>query len=156
MINILSPGTYYGELALLREDNHRTATIAALEATETLAVSASAFHRLCETRPAVERTLTALLGKRVDELSQRLLGVDVRRPRPAPVPAPLRAQPHYSDSDGLMVISLTQSQLADLTGGTRPTVNQVLHQLVDQGIVEVSRGKVQVLDAQRLYSKCGY
>ena len=32
-------------------------------------------------------------------------------------------------------IPLTQSQLADLTGGTRPTVNQALQKLVDQGIV---------------------
>ena len=156
MLNILSPGAYFGELALLREDNHRTATITALEPTETLAVTASAFHRLCETRPAVERTLTALLGKRIDELSQRLLesmyvGLDRR----------LYRRLHelcldYAEDDGSVVIPLTQSQLADLTGGTRPTVNQVLQKLVDDAIVEVSRGKVRVLDAPRLFAKCGY
>ena len=156
MINILRPGSYFGELALLRADNHRTATITALEPAETLAVGATAFHRLCETRPSVERTLTALLGHRVDELSQRLLesmyvGLDRRLYRR------LDDLCHaYAETDGPVVIPLTQSQLADLTGGTRPTVNQVLQKLVDQRIVEVSRGKVHVLDVPRLRAKCGY
>ncbi len=156
MINVLTPGTYFGELALLRPDNHRTATITALEPTETLAINAAAFQRLCETRPAVERTLAALLGHRVDELSQRLLesmyvGLDRRLYRRLD-----ELCTAYDEGGGPVVIPLTQSQLAELTGGTRPTVNQILQKLSDQGVVEVSRGKVVVLDHARLRAKCGY
>ena len=128
MINVLTPGDYFGELALLRPDNHRTATIAALEPAETLAVTSAAFQRLCETRPAVERTLTTLLGNRVDELSQRLLesmyvGLDRRLYRRLD-----ELSAAYAEGGGPIVIPLTQAQLADLTGGTRPTVNQVLQE----------------------------
>ena len=156
MINVLTPGTYFGELALLRPDNHRTATITALEPTETLAINAAAFQRLCETRPTVERTLAALLGHRVDELSQRLLesmyvGLDRRLYRRLD-----ELCTAYDEGGGPVVIPLTQSQLAELTGGTRPTVNQILQKLSDQGVVEVSRGKVVVLDHPRLRAKCGY
>ena len=156
MINVLTPGTYFGELALLRTDNHRTATITALEPTETLAINAAAFQRLCEARPAVERTLAALLGHRVDELSQRLLesmyvGLDRRLYRRLD-----ELCTAYAEGGGPVVIPLTQSQLAELTGGTRPTVNQILQKLADQGVVEVSRGKVLVLDHPRLRAKCGY
>ena len=52
-----------------------------------------------------------------------------------------------------MTIPFTQSQLADLAGGTRPSVNQALQRLVDQGIVSVGRGRVEVLDRPRLSAK---
>jgi CRP-like cAMP-binding protein len=153
MINILGPGDYFGELALLKADGHRTATIAALEAAETLVVSASAFWKLCEARPAVERTLSTLLAARVDELSQRLIetmyvGLDRRLCR--------RLLDLVDDAaGGEAVIRLTQSQLADLAGGTRPSVNQALQRLVNQKIVSVSRGSVRVLDLDRLEAKSG-
>jgi CRP/FNR family cyclic AMP-dependent transcriptional regulator len=155
MINVLGPGSYFGELALLRPDGHRTATITALEATQTLAVTASAFHKLREARPTVERTLTALLANRIDELSQQLLevmyvGLDRRLYRRL-----LELSRVYAPGEGSAVIPLTQSQLADLTGGTRPTVNQSLQKLVDQGILAVSRGKVEVLDLRALRAKAG-
>jgi CRP-like cAMP-binding protein len=155
MINLLKPGDYFGELALLSPDRRRTATIAALEPAETLVVTASAFGRLCQAQPAVERTLTTLLGHRVDELSQRLIeamyvGLDRRLYRRL-----VELCESYASGDGPVVVPLTQSQLADLAGGTRPTVNQVLQRLVDQGIVAISRGKVEVLDVERLRAKSG-
>jgi CRP-like cAMP-binding protein len=155
MINVLGPGEFFGELALVGAEGHRTATITALEPAETLAVTASAFDRLCRAQPAVERTLSTLLAHRVDELSQRLLeamyvGLDRRLYRRL-----VELCESYQDGEGTVVVPLTQSQLADLTGATRPTVNQVLQRLVDQGIVEVSRGKVVVLDGDRLRAKAG-
>lgn len=155
MVNVLTPGDYFGELALLSPDGHRTATITALEPAETLVVTASAFDRLCHAQPTLERTLSAMLGHRVGELSQRLLealyvGLDRRLYRQL-----VDLSESYGGGDGPVVIPLTQSQLADLTGGTRPTVNQVLQRLVDQGTIEVSRGKVVVLDVERLRAKSG-
>ena len=155
MINVLGSGSYFGELALLRNDGHRTATVTALEPAETFAVTASAFRRLCEARPTVERTLTALLASRIDELSQQLLevmyvGLGRRLCRRL-----LDLSRVYGIDEEPIVIPLTQSQLADLTGGTRPTVNQALQKLVDQGIVLLSRGKVEVLDLRRLRAKAG-
>jgi CRP/FNR family cyclic AMP-dependent transcriptional regulator len=99
--------------------------------------------------------LTALLAGRIDELSQQLLevmyvGLDRRLYRRL-----VELCRIYSTGAGPVLIPLTQSQLADLTGGTRPTVNQSLQKLVDQGILAVSRGKVEVLDLPRLQGKAG-
>ena len=153
LINVLGPGTYFGELALLRADRVRTATITALEPAGTLAINAAAFRRLCESRPQVEHALTATLADRIDELSQRLLetmyvGLDRRLYRTL---VDLAAD--YRSPDGEIVIPLTQTQLADLTGGTRPSVNQVLQRLVEQRILTVGRGRVEVLDLERLNVK---
>jgi CRP-like cAMP-binding protein len=158
MINVLGPGDFWGELALLSPDGHRTATITALEPAETLVVNGAAFQNLRRSRPTVERTLSTLLAHRVDELSQRLLetmyvGLDRRLYRRL---LDLCGQYGAAKEPGAaVVIPLTQSQLADLTGGTRPSVNQALQRLVDQGIVALSRGRVEVLDVARLEAKSG-
>lgn len=155
MINVLGPGHYFGELALLRTNGHRTATIVALEASTTLAITYTAFRRLCEDRPSVEHTLTNLLADRIDELSQKVLeltyiGLDRRINRR------LLELCEGAPGSGPIAITLTQSQLGELTGGTRATVNQALQRLLDQGIVALGRGRVEVLDVARLRLKCGF
>lgn len=160
MVNVLAPGGYFGELALLRAEAHRTATIRALEPSETISISATAFHKLCRDRPGVERVVSVLLADRVDELSQHLLevmyvGFDRRLNRRL-----LELSSTYANGAGSgagpIVIPFTQTQLAELTGGTRPTVNQALQRLSEQGIVSLARGRVEVLDVDRLRSKCGF
>ena len=48
-----------------------------------------------------------------------------------------------------MTIPLTQDELAELVGGTRPSVNQVLRRFVDEGVLELSRGRIIVTDVGR-------
>jgi CRP-like cAMP-binding protein len=57
--------------------------------------------------------------------------------------------------EGPVVVPLTQEQLADYVGGSRPTVNQVLQRLVAQGVVELGRGRFTVLDRPALSRKAG-
>ena len=70
---ILSSGDYFGELALLRADRRRTATVTALEPSRTLAVAATAFDELCSRNPRIERIVSAVLADRIDMLSRQLL-----------------------------------------------------------------------------------
>ncbi|MEJ7708076.1 MAG: Crp/Fnr family transcriptional regulator [Nocardioidaceae bacterium] len=156
-LNVLSPGSFFGELALMRQGapHQRTATVIALEATETLSVSASSFHRLCDTHPRVEQLLATLLAKRVEELSERLLealfvGLDRRVFRRL-----VELHDIYATDDGVATIPLTQEHLADLVGGTRPSVNQVLQKLAAQHVVALGRGRIDVLDRTTLQRRAG-
>jgi CRP-like cAMP-binding protein len=47
-------------------------------------------------------------------------------------------------------LPITQAELADLAGATRPTVNKVLRSLEDQGAVELARGRVEIRDRDAL------
>jgi len=141
-INLLSRGDYFGELSLL--DGHpavRTASIVALEDSETLSLSAAEFRALRRRHPGADRLLVTLLGRRVEELTSRLLEAmyDPLEVRVARRLAELAQE--YGD-----VIPLTQEHLAELVGGTRPSVNQVLKHLEDEGVVRLGRGRVTVLD----------
>jgi CRP/FNR family cyclic AMP-dependent transcriptional regulator len=148
MINLLGPGDYLGELSLFSEDGRRTATIVALEPTTTLSISGSSFLALCERRPSLQRTLTTLLAHRVDQLSQRLLEALYDTVDRRLYGRLLDLSASYATSGG--VIPLNQTQLAGLVGGTRPTVNKVLRRLADEGTLSLARGRVVVLDPDRL------
>lgn len=157
-LNVLGPGAHVGELALLGSapGHRRSATVVALDAAETRVLAATAFHELCEQNPRVQRLLTDLLAARVRELSARLLdamyvGLDRRLYRSLLELAEL----YGPGPNGHPVVPLTQEQLADLAGGTRPSVNQILQRLVDQQVIALGRGKVTLLDPGRLRRKAG-
>lgn len=153
-LNVLSPGDHVGELALLPGGGQRrSATVVALEAARTAVLPASVFHELTRTHPAVQGLLVDLLATRVRELSERLLesmyvGLDRRIYR-----CLLDLADVYGTGRGDIVVPLTQEQLADLVGGTRPSVNQVLQRLLDLGVIDLGRGRVVVKDLQALDRK---
>jgi CRP-like cAMP-binding protein len=156
-LNVLSPGSYFGELSLLRDGDARvrTASIVALEPVETLSLPARAFRELCEKHPQVEQLVSTLLAHRVEQLSQSLLealyaGLDRRVYRRL-----LELSEIYAPGADAATIPLTQTQLADLVGGSRPSVNQVLQKLASSGAVNLTRGHIEVLDLPLLRSRAG-
>ncbi len=151
-LNILSPGSFFGELSLLRDVDARvrTASIVALEPVETLSLPASAFRELCEKHPQVEQLVSSLLARRVEQLTRSLLealydSLDRRVYRRL-----LELSEIYAPGADAATIPLTQTQLADLVGGSRPSVNQVLQKLAASGAVNLTRGSIEVPDLPSL------
>lgn len=148
-INLLGRGDYFGELSLLDGQRPvRSATIVALEKSETLTLSAAEFRDLRARHRAADQLLLTLMARRVEELSARLLeamydGLDARVHRRL---AELTVLYGEEANGGPVVVPLTQEHLAELVGGTRPSVNQILRRLEDRGVVELGRGKLTVLD----------
>lgn len=62
----------------------------------------------------------------------------------------LRLHLHRLSGNGTEAVRISQSQLAVLIGCSRQTVNPMLGRLRDQGIVELGRGAIRVLDRDRL------
>lgn len=144
-LSVLGPGDFFGELALL-SPTPRTASVTALEKTETHAIHREAFEDLKREHPSVESFLTVVLGAAVQRLSGQVLEALY-------VPADKRVLRRldelgrfYGDGVGEMVIPLTQEDLAGVAGTSRATVNRVLGEAADAGMVEVSRGKIRILD----------
>jgi CRP-like cAMP-binding protein len=155
MLNIVSAGGFFGELALIDLERRRSATVAALEPAETLIISADTFHRLRTDHTAVEQLLATLLAQRVEQLSDQLLesmrvGLDRRVFRRLVALSEL-----YAPGAASAKVPLTQSELADLVGGSRPTVNQILQDLAGRGTVALTRGSIEVVDVNELRRRSG-
>jgi CRP/FNR family transcriptional regulator, cyclic AMP receptor protein len=155
IVNILGPDSHFGEVSLLAQDeSRRTASVVAIEPVRTLSIPAAVFHDLRERNPRLERLVSRLLAERVDELSAQLLEAmyDTLERRVVRRLAALTVT--FADAASTPVtpvsIPLTQDELAELVGGTRPSVNQVLRKFVDEGILELSRGRIIITDAAAL------
>ena len=148
--SIQGPGEITGELALLRGDGLRTATVRALEPTETLAIHRQDFERLREEHPAFERLLVKILVARVLKLSEELQEVLYQ-----PVEVRIRRRllslsRVYGDGGPGTVVPLTQDELAGLAGVARATVNRVLRQEEQRGVVRLDRRRVTIMDPVEL------
>jgi CRP/FNR family transcriptional regulator, cyclic AMP receptor protein len=146
---ILGPGELFGEVALLSEDATRTATVAANEPVETLSLRRQDFLELRAKNQRVAELLVEVLIAEVRRLSQHLveaLYVPVERRLMRRL---LMLADSYAADEG-SVILVTQDDLASLVGSARPTTNRVLKSLEADGVIELGRGRIEVLDRTQL------
>jgi CRP-like cAMP-binding protein len=152
MLAVRGPGETFGEFALLETDARRTVTVAALEPGETLSIGGESFRALLDGHPELKDVLVALLAERLrysDELilAAHFLDADARVRW-----ALLRLVPVYGDGEEV-VVPLTQENLAELAGTARGTVNRVLREEQERGVVALERGRVRVRDPDGLAAR---
>ena len=154
-LTVLGAGASFGEQALLSADAVRTASAVALDAVETRALHRNEFEVLRRTNPAVERFLTEALAAQVRRLSAQLLEAlyvpaDTRVVRRVAMLADLYAA---ADSNGPVSVPLRQEDVASMAGIARPTANRVLKQLESDGLINLTRGRLEVLDLAALRTR---
>jgi CRP/FNR family transcriptional regulator, cyclic AMP receptor protein len=154
-IAIRGPGDSFGEMAIVGAGAKRSATVEALEETETFCVLESEFARLRKQHPGVDQLLIDFLANEVRVLNERLLEalyvpVDKRVARRLTELVRL-----YGSTDDGTVIPLTQEELAGLVGTTRATINQILRKLEGKGPIELHRGKTIVSAPDALADRVG-
>jgi CRP/FNR family transcriptional regulator, cyclic AMP receptor protein len=146
MLAVRGPGDAFGELALVSGgETVRSATVSALERGETRSVLRDEFARLRREHPGVDAVLAAIMAERVRQLSEQLTEA-YYLPAEARV---LRRLAELSDLYG-GTVPLPQEALGELAGASRATVNRVLREQQQLGIVRLSRSKTEVVDPERL------
>ncbi|HEY4025509.1 MAG TPA: Crp/Fnr family transcriptional regulator [Candidatus Dormibacteraeota bacterium] len=139
-----------GELALLAVDTHRSATVRALEPTETLAIHRRDFDHLRQRHRAISELLVDILAARVLMLSAQIeealyLPVQTRILRRL-----VELARTYGDGHVPAVIPLTQEDIAGLAGTARATVNRILRAERNRGTVSLEKRRITVLDLDSL------
>jgi CRP-like cAMP-binding protein len=151
-LDVLGPGSTFGEQALVDGLAERSATVVALEVVETLALAPDRFHTLRIEHPAADRFLVTLLSHRLRSTSARLLDALYMSAEQRLWRCLARLQAVYRAEEGV-TIPLTQDMLASMAGTTRSTANRVLRQAERDGVIHMERAHVEILDTARVVNR---
>ncbi len=149
----LGPGQVFGELALL-DGSPRSASASALVATETVVLPRDRFRELIATEAGVRDALLASIAGELRRLTthvEELHFLDIT----GRLAARLVRLAHESGTpmpDGAVRLrtNLTQADLAAMVGCTRQSVNKLLGQFTDDGLVRLERDGIVVIDPETL------
>ena len=150
VVNVFRRNDVFGELALVAPDRRRTATVVALEASESLELDRRDFEDLSRRLTSFNRLLVTALARRVNDTTEQFLEavhepVEVRVARRLALLDEGLGPDHRGDW-----ITIRQEDLAEFASTTRPRVNRVLTELARKKVVELRRGQVRVVDASAL------
>jgi CRP/FNR family transcriptional regulator, cyclic AMP receptor protein len=147
-IAVRGPGESFGEMALVGA-SRRTATVAALDPTETLALYKDDFDQLRREHRSLDEALFAFIVSQVRLLEERLAEA-LYLPVERRVLRRLSELAANAPSQKPVEVPLTQEELAELAGTTRSTINRVLREEEKRGTVRLERGRTIVLDAEQI------
>lgn len=148
----LGPGDIFGELAIFDEET-RSATVEVLDDSEVVAILAGDMRRLLREHPDISVKLLAALSRRLRETNARLArqSFSTVQSRVARVLADLVAAARAEGAaEGDVLITATQSDLAQLAGSSRESASRFLAVLERAGIISQGRGRLTVHDAGAL------
>lgn len=144
-LTVLGPTEVLGEVALL-DGAPRSASVEATEPTDVLALSRAEFFGLLRHQPTVLEPLMRQLGAMVRRLTEQAADHVFLDLAGRVAKALLRlATPGCPP-----VVAITQARLAEISGGTRQSVNQVLGGFAQRGLVHLEGRRVLLTDVAGL------
>ncbi len=153
VLNILEPGEVFGEIALL-DGLPRTADAAALGATRLLTIRRGDFVALMEAVPLLSIHLLGLLCQRLRAMSERIEDAAF-----LPLPARLAKrllmlERNYgetlADGSRRIAMAISQSELGQLLGTSRESINKHLQSWRREGWIALERRHVVIRDTAAL------
>ena len=148
LLAILGIGDFFGELALL-DDTPRSATAEALEPTETLTLHRTDFRRFIKSNPDFAMHVLQTMARHIRRLNSQLSDIfflDLPG-RLARTLLRLADQHGHPVEDGILIeLILTQTDLAEMTGATRVSINKTIGRFRRAGWVKAKGRRFTILD----------
>jgi CRP/FNR family cyclic AMP-dependent transcriptional regulator len=152
ILAFLYPGDIFGELAMI-EDTPRDHIATAHEDVVLCALSRDLLLRMAQETPALGYQITKVMGLRLKRFRTRIeeLLYKSAQARIAHTLLDLASDYGIPDNEGILVpLRLNQADLGNLVGLARETVNTVLQDFRQRGLVEASRRNIRIIDPTRL------
>ena len=144
-LNLLQAGAVFGEIAIF-DPGPRTATITALAPSTLRVIRQSVLMAELRKDPELALEMAQLAGQRLRWISQQL-EEQVFLSAPARLASKLA---HLATQGDGSTVRMSQADLADHIGATREAVSKTLSKWRKDGLVDVSRGAITILDEDGL------
>jgi CRP-like cAMP-binding protein len=153
---LVSPGTIFGEMVLLGQQMHDNFA-EALDEVTVCVMSRADVQRFLLSDPRIAARIAEILGRRVSELERRLVDTVLKSvpQRIAATLCLLAAEQQPRPLGRGVQVRMTHAQIAALTGISRETATRVLDEYAERGLVRLGRGKVTILDPDRVAAEAG-
>lgn len=145
------PGDFFGELAML-DGEVRSASVEALDDCELLALPGGDLRGLLSRQPEITVKLVVALTRKLREANERISRQSFQTV-PSRVAGVLLAlvSPNGEPPRSGATVKMTQADLAQLAGTSRESVSRFLAQLERSGVLQVGRGRVTMVEPERLH-----
>jgi CRP-like cAMP-binding protein len=142
VIATLGAGTLFGEMALLGQQMHN-AFAEALDDCLILVIRRSDLERLILNKPEVGLRILETTGKRLRDAEKRLEDMAFKGIPARLASLLLRLAEERGSNE---IVGLTHQDLAETIGTYRETATQVLNDMKSQGLIEIGRKRIRILD----------
>ncbi|MDX1687450.1 MAG: Crp/Fnr family transcriptional regulator [Candidatus Promineifilaceae bacterium] len=146
VVATLGPGAIFGEMSLVGQGMHNTYA-EALDECMLCVMSRADVERLMREKPKVALRFMESLGDRLTQMERRLEDIAFKS-----IPARLASLllRLAAEEEGDRVTGYTHQDLGEMLGTYRETITQTLNEFKADGLVEIGRKKVILLDRERL------
>lgn len=147
VVATLGPGTIFGEMSLVGQGMHNTFA-EAVDDCLLCVMSRPDVERLMREKPKVAFRFVEALGARMTSLESRLEEIAFKS-----IPARLASlllRLADEQGNGSVVAGYTHQDLGEILGTYRETITQTLNDFKAEGLVTISRKRVEILDHDSL------
>ena len=147
VVETLGPGAIFGEMSMVGQGMHNTFA-EAVDDCLLCVMSRADVERLMREKPMVAFRFVEALGDRLSSLESRLEEIAFKS-IPARLASLLLRLADEQGENG-MVSGYTHQDLGEMLGTYRETVTQTLNDFKSDGLVEISRKRIQIMDSDGL------
>jgi CRP/FNR family cyclic AMP-dependent transcriptional regulator len=146
VIATIGPGAVFGEMALIGQGMHNTFA-EAVEECALYIMSRDDVERLLATKPPVALRIFEVLGRRLKEAESRLEEIAFKG-----IPARLASLllQLADEQGGDTIAGLTHQDLGEQIGTYRETTTQTLNTFKAEGLIDIGRKRISILDREGL------
>lgn len=149
VITTLGSGSLFGEMALVGEQMHNTFA-EAIEDCLICVMSRTDLERLILNKPQVALRVLDITGRRLHEAEERLEDMAFKGIPARLASLLLRVREEQGSNE---IKGLTHQDLAEMVGTYRETATQVLNDLKNDGLIDIGRKRIIILDPEGLEAR---
>lgn len=153
----VEPGEIFGELSLV-DPTIRQEYAEATENTQLVYVPREEVQRCMQVQPDLTLGITKLIGARRRRVERRLRNLLFHSNRERLIFLLLELVEQYGrrvEGGVELSIKLSHQEMANIIGSTRETVTVVLGELQKEGLIQIARRRVKILDLPQLAKQVG-